>query len=187
MDSAEDVRRAAAGQPPQTVDAFLAGLQAGMLGVLWMLAWMGFTAAWQRRSFWTAENLMASAFHPNGNLAAAFGWNTVSGLALYLALYSLLGALFATVAARRRLQSVRVVLLALAFALAWYYLSFRLLWQAVSPSIAFLHPVQSTVAGHFIFGLSLGRFYSYFPPAEKPCPESVAAAESPSDSVAPGA
>ena len=78
MDSAEDVRRAAAGQPPQTVDAFLAGLQAGMLGVLWMLAWMGFTAAWQRRSFWTAENLMASAFHPNGNLAAAFGWNTAT-------------------------------------------------------------------------------------------------------------
>lgn len=187
MDNAEDVRRAAAGQAPQTVGALLAGLQAGMLGTFWMLAWMGFSAAWQRRSFWTAENLLASAFHPNGGILADFGWNTVCGLALYLSLYSLLGALFATVAVRRRLPPVRVTLLALAFALVWYFLSFRLLWKAASPSIAFLHPAQSTIAGHFIYGLFLGRFYSYFPPAEEPSPEAVAAAESPSDSVAPGA
>jgi hypothetical protein len=187
MSGAEDERRAAAGQAPRTLDTSLAGLQAGMLGALWMLAWMGMSAAWQRRSFWTAENLMASAFHPNGAIPADFGWSAVTGLALYLLLYSLLGALFAMLPARRPLQPVRIMLLALVFALAWYYFSFHLFWRAVSPAIAFLHPERSTIVGHLIYGLFLGRFYTHYRPEEKPSPEGVTAAETTSDSIAPGA
>src|SRR5437867_476971 len=48
---------------PDALSATLAGLQAGMLGVCWMLAWLGLSAKWQNRSFWTAENLMATAFY----------------------------------------------------------------------------------------------------------------------------
>src|ERR1044071_5222092 len=85
-------------------DAFsaaLAGLQAGMLGVCWMLAWLGVTAAWERRSFWMAENLMASVFYGDRAIRAGFAAKTLSGLALYLLLYSALGAVFAAAVANR--------------------------------------------------------------------------------------
>ena len=187
MDSAEDKRRAAARPAPRAVDAFLAGLQAGTLGTLWMLAWMGFSAAWQRRSFWTAENLMASAFHPNGPIPPGFEWSSLSGLALYLLLYGSLGGLFAMLAARHHLPPVRAKLLAVVVALAWYYFSFQLFWKTFSPVIAYLHPGQSTVAGHLIYGLFLGRFYTHLVPAQKPYAGAEPGQETASDSVAPGA
>ena len=57
-----------------------------MLGVWWMLAWMGTSAVWQRGSFWTPENLMASVFYGNAAIRPGFGASTVSGLALYVLL-----------------------------------------------------------------------------------------------------
>src|SRR5947209_366470 len=82
-------------RPAGTLQASMAGLQAGMVGVLWMLAWLGVSDAWQRRSFWTAENLFASAFYGESAIRRGFAFSTLSGLALYLILYSLLGAAFA--------------------------------------------------------------------------------------------
>jgi hypothetical protein len=79
----------------KSLSACLAGLQASMLGVWWMLAWMGASAVWERRSFWTPENLMASVFYGNAAILPGFASSTVSGLALYVLLYSLLGAGFA--------------------------------------------------------------------------------------------
>src|ERR1019366_3214740 len=77
-----------------SLSAFLAGLQAGMLGVWWMLAWMGASAVWQRGSFWTPENLMASVFYASAALPPGCGARPVSGLALYVLLYTVLGAGF---------------------------------------------------------------------------------------------
>src|SRR5437764_14484293 len=90
---------------PDALSSTLAGLQAGMLGVCWMLAWLGLSAVWQRRSFWTAENLMATAFYGERALRSGFASRTLSGLALYLLLYSLLGALFAALLRNRLWRS----------------------------------------------------------------------------------
>src|SRR5690348_18216230 len=90
--------------------AFSAGLQSGMMGVLWMLAWLGVSATWQRRSFWTAENLLASAFYGDSAIRSGFAFSTLSGMALYLLLYSLLGAAFALMV-RERISRPRTVLL----------------------------------------------------------------------------
>ncbi len=107
-------------RPANALSAFLAELQAGMLGVWWMLAWMGAGAVWQRRSFWTPENLMASVFRGNAAIRPGFVAGTVSGLALYVLLYSLLGAGFA-MARRGRLPlpPPRLALASVAFALLW--------------------------------------------------------------------
>jgi len=166
---------------PGPGDVFLAGLQAGMLGVLWMLAWTGLCAAWLRRSFWAPENLLASVFHPDGNIAMDFQAVTVEGLALYLLVYSLLGAGFAVLAARQPMRPARTLLLAVVAALAWYYFSFHLLWKTVSPSIAFLAAERPAVLGHVIYGFVVGRFHSYLPRAENHVAEVPAEA----DSVAP--
>jgi hypothetical protein len=106
--------------------AFLAGLQSGMLGVLWMLAWLGLSAAWQQRSFWTAENLMASVFYGANAIRRGFASETLAGTAVYLALYSLLGA-FLAMAVRDRCR---------ARGLTWYRCCSR--WVGIiSPSIGY--------------------------------------------------
>lgn len=156
MDAARENRNAS------RLSAASAGLQAGMLGVCWMLVWLGVSAVWQRRSFWTAENLMASAFYGDGAIRSGFAARTLSGIALYLLLYSLLGALFATVAGDR-MPRLRVLLVSLLFALSWYYLSFRLIWKSVMPLVALLHSAQPTAVGHFVYGAVLGRYPVYLP------------------------
>ena len=67
---------------PDAFDASLAGLQAGMIATLWMLAWMGMSAVWQRTSFWTAENLLASTFYGSAAIHTGFSYHTISGAGL---------------------------------------------------------------------------------------------------------
>src|SRR5512138_3105852 len=131
MDAATPTPRAAA------LAALLAGLQSGMVGVLCMLGWLGVIAEWQQRSFWIPANLMASAFYGAGAIHSGFASETVSGLAIYIGLYSALGALLAVVV-RNRLSRLRTFLVAMLFAIAWYYVSFRLLWKSVMPLVALL-------------------------------------------------
>src|ERR1051326_458936 len=114
METATEKQRAG------TLSAVLAGLQAGMLGACWMLAWLGISAKWQLRSFWTAENLMASVFYGDRAIRSGFAERTLSGLALYLLLYSSLGALFA-VLVTDRLPRFRLVVVSVLFAMCWYY------------------------------------------------------------------
>jgi hypothetical protein len=158
---------ATASRPPATLATFLAGLQAGMIAVCWMLAWLGVSAMWQRRSFWTAENLMASVFHGEGAIRRGFGASTLSGMAVYFILYSLLGAGFA-LAARNRLTGLGTVLAAVGFALSWYYLWFHAIGKTVMPLVALLHIERPTVFGHVIFGALAARFPAYLSSASLP-------------------
>jgi hypothetical protein len=151
---------------PDAFSAALAGLQAGMLGVCWMLAWLGVTAEWERRSFWTAENLMASVFYGDRAIRAGFAAKTLSGLALYFLLYSSLGAAFAAAVADR-VSRFRVVLIGVLAGLLWYYVSFGLLWKNVAPLMTLLHSPQPTALGHVIYGAVLGRYPVYL---GKPAP-----------------
>src|ERR1039457_6811677 len=115
-------------RPANPLELFLAGLQAGMIGICWMLAWLGVSAMEQRRSFWTAENLMATVFHGDTAIRRGYGTTTLSGIALYLLVYSLLGAVFA-VGVRNRFTSLGMVLLGVLFSVGWYGLWFRALGQ----------------------------------------------------------
>ena len=159
-----------------------------MVGVLWMLAWLGVSATWQRRSFWTAENLLASAFYGDASIRSGFAFSTVAGLALYLILYSLLGALFAAIV-RDRASPLRTLLLAIVVAVTWYYASFHGFWKSLSPLIPLLHSERPTIIGHLIYGTILGRYPEYWkvrtkPPAAPESPEPVAEAapaETPAD------
>ena len=162
----------------KSLSAFLAGLQAGMLGVWWMLAWMGVGAVWQRGSFWTPENLMASVFYGNAAIRRGFAASTVSGLALYVLVYSLLGAGFA-MAVGGRLPRLRLALAAMAFALCWYYAAFHLAAKAVWPLVALLDAERTTVLGHVIYGALLARFPLYLPHAAPPPVASAPEIESP--------
>ena len=150
---------------------WLAGLQAGMVAALWMLAWMGSSAVWQRRSFWTAENLLASIFYGAPAVRPGFSSSTLAGLAVYLLVYSTLGCLFAAVV-RVKLAPGRLVLVSIAMALGWYYLSFHVVWKMIGPLIPLLHAERPTIIGHIIYGAVLARFPRYLSrPALAPAPE----------------
>lgn len=163
-------------RPANPFTIFLAGLQAGMIAGCWMLAWLGFSALGQRRSFWTAENLMATVFHGGTAIRRGFGTTTLSGIALYLLVYSLLGALFA-LAIRMRFTSLGTVLVGVLFAVGWYCLWFRAVGQIVMPLVWLLHAENSTAFGHVIFGALIARFPSYLPHREQPVPEAPPIAE----------
>jgi hypothetical protein len=154
MDAAAENRSA------NSLQLLFAGLEAGMLGVLWMLAWMGLSSILLRRSFWTPENLMATAFDRDGPIRSGFAASTISGLALYLVIYSLLGALFAF-AIRTRMSRGRILLWSVAFGLAWYYLSFHGLWNSLIPLLARLHVERAAVLGHLLYGTLLSRYPVY--------------------------
>jgi len=158
---------ATASRPTDPLATFLAGLQAGMIAVCWMLAWLGVSAMWQRRSFWTAENLMASVFHGPGALRWGFGAGTLAGMAVYFILYSLLGAGFA-LAVRNRLTGLGTLLAAIVFALSWHYLWFHAIGKTVMPLVAMLHIERATVFGHVIFGALTARFPAYLNSAPSP-------------------
>jgi hypothetical protein len=162
----------------KSLSTFLAGLQAGMVGVWWMLAWMGASAVWERRSFWTPENLMASVFYGNAAIRRGFAASTVSGLALYVLLYSLLGAGFA-MAVAGRLPRPRLALATIAFALCWYYAAFHLAAKTVWPLVALLDTGRTTFLGHALYGAVLARFPVYLPHAAAPPAASAPEPESP--------
>jgi hypothetical protein len=159
----------------KSLAAFLAGLQAGMMGVWWMLAWMGASAVWQRHSFWTPENLMASVFYGNAAIRRGFGASTVSGLALYVLLYSLLGAGFA-MAVGGRLPRPRLALASIAFALCWYFAAFHLAAKTVWPLVVLLDTERTTFLGHALYGALLARFPVYLP-----CAAELPVASAPED------
>jgi len=159
MDNATESRS------PSTAFVFLAGLQAGMIGVCGMLAWLGASALWQQRSFWTSENLMASVFYGDDAIRAGFAFSTVAGLAVFLILYSLLGGIFATTV-RSRLTGWGTLLVAILFAVWWYYLCFQTIGKTAMPLVTLLHSERPTLFGHVIFGGLLARFHSYLPREE---------------------
>jgi hypothetical protein len=164
----------------------MAGLQAGMLAVLWMLAWMGSSAVWQRRSFWTSENLLATIFYGGAAVRDGFTANTASGLAMYLLVYSALGGIFAA-GIGHRVAPAKLLLASIAAALGWYYFSFHYVWKTVSPLISLLHAVRPNIVGHVIYGALLARFPNYLPrDASTPVSELLPAAAENSDE-APGA
>jgi hypothetical protein len=147
-------------RPTTSTRLIFAGLEAGIVGVIWMLAWLSLSSAWQRRSFWIPENLMATAFDSDGPIHSTFGAATISGLALYLLIYGLLGILFAS-AVRDRMTRWRVLLWSLAFSLAWYYASFHGIWKTAIPLLARLHVERASVLGHLVYGTLLARYPVY--------------------------
>ena len=176
-------------RPASPLQLALAGLQAGMIAICWMLAWMGLSAMGQRRSFWTAENLIATVFHGDSAIRRGFGSTTWSGIALYLLCYSLLGVVFAMMV-RSRFTSLGTVLMGVLCSMGWYALMFRVLGQALMPLVWLLHAENSTAFGHVIFGLLVARFPAYLPaPAQQlsaPLPAQNEAAQShPAETIPP--
>jgi hypothetical protein len=152
--------------PANVLVVLLAGLQAGMVAAFWMLVWLGVSAMWMRRSFWSAANIMATVLHGDAAIHPGFASTTPAGIALYLVLYSLLGAALALLL-RQRLTGLGTLLASILFSLIWYWFWFRFLALRSMPLLWLLHPARSTQFGHVVFGALLARFGDYLPQVKR--------------------
>ena len=150
------------GEPQRAtrLDVALAGFEAGMVATLAMLVWLALAAKWYRHTIWTAANIMASNFYGDNAIGPGFAWSSLSGVAVYLILYSLFGALFA-LAVRGGMSRLRLVLAGILAGVAWYYLWFGLLWPRIDPLVTLYTHDQPMMWGHMLFGGMLGRFPVY--------------------------
>src|ERR1700729_1691120 len=101
----------------------LAGLEAGIVAALILLGWLALASAWYRRSIWTTGNIMATTFYGEAALTPRFSSRTLAGLALYVVLYGIIGALFG-LAVPNRPPGLRLTLTGVLVGLGWYYLSY---------------------------------------------------------------
>src|SRR5216683_2278083 len=82
----------------------LGGLEAGVLGVLGMLATFMVAALANHRPYWLVPNLLATAFHGPDAYTASFTRSTLTGLAFLLLLYGLLGLVWGMIWGDRQVK-----------------------------------------------------------------------------------
>src|SRR2546427_10843027 len=92
----------------------MAGVEAGVLGGLFMIAWLAMLSVLQGRSVWSIPNLLASTFYGEEALRRGFRWTTLSGLALHLIVSAAAGLLVGLAVRRITRRGRRVMLLGLA-------------------------------------------------------------------------
>jgi hypothetical protein len=113
---------------------------------------------------------MATLLHGGAAIVPGFGARTPSGIAVYLLLYSLLGAAFA-ILLPRRLTPLGLMLAGVLVSVGWYWLWFRALGQTVMPLVWMLHSERPMTFGHVLYGVMLARYPVYLhsrvlPPVE---------------------
>src|SRR5579863_359382 len=137
-------------------DYALAGLETGTLATLAMIAWVGLSAVWYQRSFWTVPNLLASGFYGERALSNRFTTHTFSGLALLLVVYGLVGILFGMAMQHRR--GVLLVAVGVLGGIVFYYLVFGWALKHWNPLIPLYLHDRPMLAGHVLYGAMLGYY-----------------------------
>ena len=145
-------------QSESKLNLAMAGLEAGVLGGLFMMAWLAALSMLQGRSRWSVPNLMASTFYGDAALRRGFRWTTLSGVALQLIVCAMAGLLFG-LAVSGIGNRVRVMALGLMAGVAWYYLGLGVFWNYVNPMV----PLYTRGGGMFLAHLGMGFFLGSFP------------------------
>ncbi len=145
-------------QPPQWFWRLLAGIDAGALAALAVLAWFAVHARLLREPWWAKFNLAAAPLFGERVFYMGPGRATVAGAALLFILYTLLGVVFAFLAGNR--GPVRAFLLALLLMTLWQFFAQSYLWPRLDPYAVpyFLWP--ATIPAHAAAAVLLARFPS---------------------------
>src|SRR2546427_13266923 len=110
------------------INLVMAGLEAGVLGGLFMMAWLATLSLLQGRSIWSIPNLLASTFYGEAALRRGFRWTSLSGLALHVIVSAAAGLLFGF-AVSGIANRGRGMGLGFAAGIAWDFLWVGLLWE----------------------------------------------------------
>jgi hypothetical protein len=134
----------------------LAGLQAGVLGALVIFACLMVGSLWQGRSIWVVPNLFATTFFGSDVYRNHLLRTSWTGIALIVAVYGLLGALWGSIWGDERTSSWLALYGAIA-GLGVYFLFYDFLWRHVNPLIPLYAPDRQLQLGHVLWGMVLAR------------------------------
>jgi hypothetical protein len=137
----------------------LAGLQAGVLGALLMLALIMVGSVFDRRSIWVVPNLFASTFYGGDAYRNEFLRSSWAGAAVFIAIYGALGIPWGCV--WREASRPRLTLYGAVFGIAVYYVLFHFVWRRANGLIVLYAPVKTIVLGHVLWGMILARSPRY--------------------------
>jgi len=133
----------------------LAGLQAGVLGSLLMLACLAIGSLWNGRSIWMVPNLFATTFFGGEVYRNQLLRTSWTGIALIVAIYGALGAIWGCIWRDERkpwLGSYGGIT-----GLCVYLLFHEFLWRHVNPLITLYAPDRQLQVGHVLWGIVLAR------------------------------
>jgi hypothetical protein len=148
-----------AGKSRLTLRDALAGLQAGMLGTLLMIAWLMLCAVSAGFSIWIMPNLFATALYGPAAYQDRFFHSSLPGIALLLAIYGTGGIVWGVLCGAV-LKGRRPPYFALTGAITGllvYYCFFELIWQYADPLIPLYAPMRQVQIGHVLWGMMLAR------------------------------
>lgn len=133
----------------------LAGVHAGVLGAMALLACVMIGSVWDHRSIWTVPNLFATTFFGSAAYRNQLVRTSWSGIALVLALYGVLGMVWGVIQGGR---GKRAIALSGAIAgLLVYFVLYDFIWKHANPLIPLYAPDRSLELGHLLWGLVLAR------------------------------
>lgn len=146
-------------QRPGVLICALGGLQAGVVGVIWMFLCFFVAAFWGGGGTWSVPNLLATYFYGENAFQNEFYRTTWAGIALIVVLYGLIGILWGSFWRERRrpLLSFYGVMLGV----GTYFLFFDFVWEHVSPTISLFAPVRPLVVAHMLWGAALAKSPAY--------------------------
>ncbi len=134
----------------------LAGLQAGVLGSLALFACVMVGSLWEGRSIWVVPNLFATTFFGSDVYRNHLMRTSWTGIALIVAVYGVLGALWGSIWRDERTSSWLTLYGAIA-GLGVYFVFYSFLWRHVNPLIALYAPDRQLQLGHVLWGMVLAR------------------------------
>jgi hypothetical protein len=137
----------------------MAGLQAGVLGALVMLACLMVGSLMNRRSIWVAPNLFATSFYGAGVYYNHYAGTAWSGVALLIVMYGGLGALWGC--AWREEQKPWLAVYGAIFGMVVYFFLFDFVWKQVNGIVILYAPSVQLQVGHALWGMILSNSPKY--------------------------
>jgi hypothetical protein len=150
---------ASAGKSRLTLRDALAGLEAGTLGTLIMIAWLLLCSVSAGYTIWIVPNLFATAIYGSGVYQNHFLRASWPGIALILAIYGAGGMVWGTLCGAFMKSGQRPRFFALTGAIVGLivYYFFNLIWKYADPLIPLYAPARALQVGHVFWGMALAR------------------------------
>lgn len=134
---------------------WLAGLEAGTLGAIFMILWLMLGSSLIHRSMWEIPNLFATTFYGSRVYQEQFLRTSWSGVAAILAICGMVGMLWGIV--WRDDRPPFLPLFGALAGLAVYFLGFDLILQRVNPLVPLYAPMRMIQIGCIIWGMTLSK------------------------------
>jgi hypothetical protein len=133
----------------------LAGLQAGVLGVVLMLACLMLGSVLNGRSIWVVPNLFTTLIFGSSVYRNEYLNTSWAGVAILIAIYGILGTIWGMIWREQRRPGLTAI--GAITGLVVYYLFFHFIWFHVAPVITLYAPDRQFELGHLLWGMALGK------------------------------